>query len=153
MTSSSDRAAGRCRAPLSGRSLAWLSLDAGDNDPVRFWRQIAAALHIVRPGTAQRLTSLLDTPGLSLEAVVTALVNDLVAAGEVVLVLRAGELRLPGRRRLRCCARRPGGPAGRRRSDLARALSAALADCRQILAADGPRSSPPGYPGCTRPVS
>ena len=74
-------------ARRSGRPLAWLSLDAGDNDPVRFWRQVVAALDIARPGTAQRLTSLHNTPGLSLEAVVTALVNDLAAAGEVVLVL------------------------------------------------------------------
>jgi LuxR family maltose regulon positive regulatory protein len=74
-------------ARRSGRPLAWLSLDAGDNDPVRFWRQVAAALDSVRPGTAQRLASLLEAPVLALEAVVAALVNDLAAAGEVVLVL------------------------------------------------------------------
>ena len=26
------------------RPVAWLSLDPGDNDPVRFWRYVAAAL-------------------------------------------------------------------------------------------------------------
>ena len=29
---------------------AWLSLDAGDNDPVRFWRHLVAALERARPG-------------------------------------------------------------------------------------------------------
>ena len=36
------------------RPVAWLSLDAGDNDPVRFWRHVAAALDGVRPGVADR---------------------------------------------------------------------------------------------------
>src|SRR6266516_6070267 len=30
--------------------VAWLSLDGGDNDPVRFWRHVLAALDVVRPG-------------------------------------------------------------------------------------------------------
>ena len=34
------------------RPVAWLSLDAGDNDPARFWRHVAAALDTVRPGVA-----------------------------------------------------------------------------------------------------
>ena len=34
---------------------AWLSLDEGDNDPVRFWRHVAAALDGVRPGVADRV--------------------------------------------------------------------------------------------------
>jgi len=28
----------------AGRPVAWLSLDVGDNDPVRFWRHVVAAL-------------------------------------------------------------------------------------------------------------
>ncbi|MBO0816269.1 MAG: helix-turn-helix transcriptional regulator, partial [Actinobacteria bacterium] len=30
--------------------IAWLSLDAGDNDPARFWRHVVTALDRVRPG-------------------------------------------------------------------------------------------------------
>jgi LuxR family maltose regulon positive regulatory protein len=30
--------------------VAWLSLDATDNDPVRFWTYVVAALQQVRPG-------------------------------------------------------------------------------------------------------
>ena len=34
---------------------AWLSLDAGDNDPARFWRHAVAALDRVRPGIGGRV--------------------------------------------------------------------------------------------------
>src|SRR5690348_638969 len=36
----------------AGRAVAWLSLDAGDGDPVRFWRHVVAAVDRVRPGLA-----------------------------------------------------------------------------------------------------
>jgi ATP/maltotriose-dependent transcriptional regulator MalT len=75
-------------ARRSGRPVAWLSLDTADNDPVRFWRHLAAALDGVRAAAGQRVTALLGLPPRSLEAVVTALVNELDAApGELVLVL------------------------------------------------------------------
>ena len=32
------------------RPVAWLSLDAGDNDPARFWRHVVAALDRVARG-------------------------------------------------------------------------------------------------------
>ena len=41
---------------------AWLSLDAGDNDPARFWRHAVAALDRARPGTGERLGPLLGPP-------------------------------------------------------------------------------------------
>jgi len=76
-------------AQRSGRPVAWLSLDAGDNDPVRFWRHVAAALEGVRDGVGQRLAPLLGPPSpRSFEAVVTTLVNELAARpDELVLVL------------------------------------------------------------------
>jgi LuxR family transcriptional regulator, maltose regulon positive regulatory protein len=71
------------------RPVAWLSLDTGDNDPVRFWRHVAAALEDVRDGVGRRLAALLGPPSpRSFEAVVTTLVNELAAApDELVLVL------------------------------------------------------------------
>ena len=71
------------------RPVAWLSLDAGDNDPVRFWRHVGAALDGARPGVAGRVAALLqDVQPASLGAVVTTLANELAGlAGEVVLVL------------------------------------------------------------------
>jgi LuxR family maltose regulon positive regulatory protein len=72
----------------SGRAVAWLSLDARDNDPVRFWRDVAAALEGTRAGVGRRLAALLRPPPRTFEAVVTTLVNELAATpGELVLVL------------------------------------------------------------------
>jgi LuxR family maltose regulon positive regulatory protein len=72
------------------RPVAWLSLDAGDNDPVRFWRHVVAALDRVRPGTGDRVAPLLGPSPSSLDGLVTALINELAAApggSEIVLVL------------------------------------------------------------------
>jgi LuxR family maltose regulon positive regulatory protein len=69
--------------------VAWLSLDAGDNDPARFWRYLGAALDQVGEGVGGQVTALLRGPQpASLEAVVTALVNTLaVHSNQVALVL------------------------------------------------------------------
>jgi LuxR family transcriptional regulator, maltose regulon positive regulatory protein len=70
------------------RPVAWLSLDTGDNDPVRFWRHVAAALDRVRAGVGERVAGLLRPPPRSFEAVITALVNELTTQpNEVALVL------------------------------------------------------------------
>jgi len=73
------------------RPVAWLSLDAGDNDPARFWRHVVAALDRVRPGIAERAGPLLGPPAPpSFVGLVTALINDLATqpgGGEVLLVL------------------------------------------------------------------
>jgi LuxR family transcriptional regulator, maltose regulon positive regulatory protein len=72
------------------RPVAWLSLDAGDNDPVRFWRHLVAALDRARPGIGERVAPLLGPSPSSLEALVTALINELAASPgghEIVLVL------------------------------------------------------------------
>jgi LuxR family transcriptional regulator, maltose regulon positive regulatory protein len=71
------------------RPVAWLSLDAGDNDPARFWRHVVAALDRVCPGIAERLAPLLGPPAPpSFDGLVTALVNELTSQpGEAVLVL------------------------------------------------------------------
>src|SRR6266566_9802726 len=72
------------------RPVAWLSLDAADNDPARFWRHAIAALDRVRPGIGERVGPLLGPPPpSSFEALVTALVNELDARPgeeEVLLV-------------------------------------------------------------------
>ncbi len=78
-------------AGRDGRLVAWLSLDAADNDPARFWRHVVAALDRVRPGIAERAGSLLGPPAPpSFERLVTALVNELAAQpseDEVLLVV------------------------------------------------------------------
>ncbi len=73
------------------RPVAWLSLDAGDNDPARFWRHAVAALDQVCPGLGERIGPLLGPPAPpSFEGLVTALINELAArpgAGVMPLVL------------------------------------------------------------------
>ena len=57
--------------------VAWLSLDAGDNDPARFWRHAVAALDRARPGISERMGPLLGPPPPpSFEPLVTALINE-----------------------------------------------------------------------------
>jgi LuxR family transcriptional regulator, maltose regulon positive regulatory protein len=78
-------------ARRGSRPVAWLSLDAGDNDPARFWRHAVAALDRVRPGIAGMAGPLLGPPAPpSFEGLVTALINELAAQpgdGELLLVL------------------------------------------------------------------
>ena len=56
----------------------WLSLDAADNEPTRFWRHFIAALDTMHPGIAGRIVALLGPPSPStFDGVVTAIVNEL----------------------------------------------------------------------------
>jgi len=78
-------------ARRSERPVAWLSLDAGDNDPARFWRHALAALDRARPGVADRVGPLLGPPAPAVfEPLVTAVINELATRpdrNEVLLVL------------------------------------------------------------------
>jgi LuxR family maltose regulon positive regulatory protein len=57
--------------------VSWLSLDTQDNDPVRFWRHVLAALDAVRPGIAARVGPLAGPPPPpTFDGLVTALIND-----------------------------------------------------------------------------
>ena len=72
----------------AGEATAWLSLDARDDDPMRFWTYVVAALARVVPDLSDDATTLLHTPGTSLEVVVATLINELeTAAADLVLVL------------------------------------------------------------------
>lgn len=67
------------------RSAAWLQIDEGDDDPARFWSFVAGALRPVVPSMTGAVAGAL---GDGLDAVVAAVVNELVAVdGDVVLVL------------------------------------------------------------------
>jgi len=76
-------------APQERRACAWLSLDREDNDPVRFWGGVIAALRRVRPGVGERARGALHAPGTGLTTVVLPLlVNDLARLdAPMVLVL------------------------------------------------------------------
>jgi LuxR family maltose regulon positive regulatory protein len=68
----------------------WLSLDAGDNDPARFWRHVIAALDRMYAGLGGRLDPLLGPPApTSFSGLLTVLINELAGCpdGEALLVL------------------------------------------------------------------
>lgn len=82
----------RTRAQLP--QMAWVSLDSGDNDPLRFWRYIITACQNFQPNvdnTSLSLLSLALPPSFelpSLENVLTSLLNELArseCAGLLVL--------------------------------------------------------------------
>lgn len=68
---------------------AWISLDLADNDPIRFWNYVIAALDRAHPGIgATALTLLQSLQPPSVETVLTVLLNALSATpGNAVWVL------------------------------------------------------------------
>ncbi|HEU5486952.1 MAG TPA: LuxR C-terminal-related transcriptional regulator [Microlunatus sp.] len=70
------------------RPVAWLSLDATDNEPVSFWTYVATALERAVPGVGRRALNDLAASSAPNDSVLTTLLNDLAAApGEMWLVL------------------------------------------------------------------
>jgi len=62
--------------PVRGPDVAWLSLDARDDDPSRFWTYVVAALRTVHPDLGGAAQALLDGAPPD-EAFLTELLNDL----------------------------------------------------------------------------
>ena len=75
--------------PRESRPFAWISLDAADNDPVRFWDGVFAALQTNAPEIGSSAQAALHSPGTTVaHQVLPLLINDLVVlAKPVVLVL------------------------------------------------------------------
>jgi LuxR family maltose regulon positive regulatory protein len=71
------------------RPVAWVSLDGGDNDPVRFWTYTFSALNAAHPGLANDSLKLLRmSQPPAIEAALTVLLNALAALpADMVLVL------------------------------------------------------------------
>jgi LuxR family maltose regulon positive regulatory protein len=72
-----------------GRRVAWLSLEAGDNDPARFWIYVIEALRSVLPGIGEASVAMLRAPGVNLvDEALPTLVNEVAETSEqIVLVL------------------------------------------------------------------
>ena len=63
----------QCECPI-----AWFSIDEGDNDPLRFFTYLVAALQLIDATVGQAVQSLLGMPQLpALEGLMTVLINDL----------------------------------------------------------------------------
>jgi LuxR family maltose regulon positive regulatory protein len=69
-------------------ALAWVVLDAGENDPVALWRYVATAVDRVRPGLGRRALRRLGVAGGPVDVAVDELMNGAAAQpGELVIVL------------------------------------------------------------------
>jgi LuxR family maltose regulon positive regulatory protein len=78
--------------PRERRPFAWISLDTADNDPVRFWDGVFAALQTTVPEIGGSAQAALHSPGTTVtDQVLPLLINDLAELAElaepVVLVL------------------------------------------------------------------
>ena len=73
---------------LAGQpAVAWVSLDAADNDPSRFLRHLLAALEAQRPGATGGGTALLAASALPpVEAIFSACINGLAASPERLVI-------------------------------------------------------------------
>jgi LuxR family transcriptional regulator, maltose regulon positive regulatory protein len=79
----------RADSSSAGMPIAWVSLDADDNDPVHFWIYVISALNRRHPGVGEMALPLLHSPQPpSMELVLTFLLNALTTLStETVLVL------------------------------------------------------------------
>ena len=68
-------------------AVAWVSLERGDDDPVRLWTYIATAVDRVRPGLGRLTLSRLRTPGVGIEPAVDELVNGINAYGQPLAIV------------------------------------------------------------------
>lgn len=68
------------RKSESQNRVAWVSLDAGDNDPIRFWTYGIAALQLVQPNLGESALTLLQSPQPpALEPILVNLLNEMAA--------------------------------------------------------------------------
>ncbi|TMM01597.1 MAG: helix-turn-helix transcriptional regulator [Actinobacteria bacterium] len=76
-------------SPAEERPFAWLSLDDAENDPVRFWTSVIAAVRTVDPAAGRAAEAALRSPDASLtDVVVPLLINEFATRGApLVLVL------------------------------------------------------------------
>ena len=74
-------------ARQSATPTAWVSLDADDCAPRRFWTYVIAALDAAQPGVGARAQALLDTPTVAIEQALATLINTLSTAQPMTLVL------------------------------------------------------------------
>ena len=76
-------------AAIPTRTIAWVSLDQGDNDPAFFWNYLITALQKIQPSLGERSRSLLQSPQPpSIESVLMTLLNELTAVeADITLIL------------------------------------------------------------------
>jgi LuxR family maltose regulon positive regulatory protein len=71
----------------SETALAWVTLDSGDNDPVRFWTYVATAVDRIREGLGRRALHRLRVSGMSVETAIDELMNGIAEYGRELAVV------------------------------------------------------------------
>ncbi|HEX6480585.1 MAG TPA: LuxR C-terminal-related transcriptional regulator [Ktedonobacteraceae bacterium] len=86
---SANRQANGSRAGGLEHALAWLSLEALDDDPIRFWASVITALRTCLPAIGQGAFAMLHSPqSPPLSTILTALLNEICEEGsEIILIL------------------------------------------------------------------
>lgn len=75
-------------AATCGEKVAWLSLDASENDPLLFWRYLAAACQQLHPDLERQMVPVLQQSGpLDVEALLAVLINTLAQASSPLLLI------------------------------------------------------------------
>lgn len=66
----------------------WFSIDAGDNDPVRFWDYVIAAIQNVYPAIGEKTLTLLHEPQpLPIETILSSLINELSTLPDLLTIV------------------------------------------------------------------
>ena len=69
------------------RTVAWITLDAADADPVRLWTYVASAVDRVEEGLGRPVLARLAAPGAPIELAVDQLLNGLLAYGRPLAIV------------------------------------------------------------------
>jgi LuxR family maltose regulon positive regulatory protein len=73
---------------VSDHPVAWLSLDQGDNDPIRFWSYLIAAIQTIHQEIGEEARKIVSAPRLrSTEPVVISLINDITQLDHDLIVV------------------------------------------------------------------
>lgn len=71
----------------SDSALAWVTLDAGDNEPARFWAYVATAVDRIRNGLGRRALHRLRSPGMAIDAAIDEVMNGIADYGQAVTLV------------------------------------------------------------------
>jgi LuxR family maltose regulon positive regulatory protein len=74
------------------QNIAWFSIDRGDNDPIRFWSYVIAALQTVNPDLGKTIFTALQTPQPpSLQSLLTELINEISTESDHTSKIQSGK--------------------------------------------------------------
>jgi LuxR family maltose regulon positive regulatory protein len=72
----------------SGSPVAWISLDAGDSDPLRFLTYLISALQTILPGVGENIKRMLRSPQpLAPDLLLSNLINEIVKTSENIFLV------------------------------------------------------------------